>query len=162
MKKISIFLFLSLSLGVFSYAQKYAKKTEVKPDQKKTAAGVELSTATVSVPAKPSAKEGKSQEKKSVKTAREPAEEEEYSEVMVDTSEPDAYRSAYFKEEKNAVEKEDAAAIPYVYGSLRGSFNEGAKNIMVFENEEGVITFIQVFLEKNSVSWKFLSQINRN
>ena len=52
--------------------------------------------------------------------------------------------------------------MPLSFGQLKGTINDGGRSILVFENEEGVIAFVQVFIGKNAVSWKLVSRIRRS
>lgn len=52
--------------------------------------------------------------------------------------------------------------LPVSYGLLKGTLNEGGRSILVFENEDGTITFVQVMIGKNSVNWKMIARIRRS
>jgi len=87
--------------------------------------------------------------------------EEEYTEVMVDKIEYSNYGKAQSEEpDKNT--NLQTNPIPYSYGDLKGIFMEAGKNVLVFESESGVLSFVTINMEKNNkVSWKLLYQINR-
>ncbi|PIU20755.1 MAG: hypothetical protein COT18_00650 [Elusimicrobia bacterium CG08_land_8_20_14_0_20_59_10] len=60
-------------------------------------------------------------------------------------------------------EADVAGGIPSSYGACRGTMNEGGRNILVFESlDDGSLTFVQVTVGKNSVSWKLAGSIGRS
>ncbi|MFA6433474.1 MAG: hypothetical protein WCW52_02130 [Elusimicrobiales bacterium] len=52
--------------------------------------------------------------------------------------------------------------IPSSYGQIKGAVNDGGRSLLIFENEEGAVSFVQIFAGKNAVSWKLLSRIYRS
>lgn len=90
--------------------------------------------------------------------------EDEYSEVLVDNMESDSYDS--YQESASLSENEQGidytGQIPFYYGSIKGVLNDGGKNILVFEDENGVITFVQIYFGKNTVKWTVLARMKRN
>ncbi|MBI4803501.1 MAG: hypothetical protein HY796_13355 [Elusimicrobia bacterium] len=86
--------------------------------------------------------------------------------VMIDSRADEDYaeRPKYAKP-RYLIETEESNApdgMPASYGQLKGAFNDGGRSILVFENEEGVMAFVQVFVGKNAVSWKLISRIRRS
>ncbi|MBU2575216.1 MAG: hypothetical protein KKH28_14195 [Elusimicrobia bacterium] len=84
--------------------------------------------------------------------------------VMIDSKadEDSADQPEY---DRPPAETEDAnlpAGMPASYGQLKGAFDDGGRNILVFENEEGVMAFVQVFVGKNAISWKLISRTRRS
>ncbi len=96
------------------------------------------------------------------KAAAQAALEAEDSVVMIDSkSEGDEGGSA----EPAAVQTEPAApgSMPASYGDCKGVLNEGGRSVLVFESpENGTISFVQVTVGKDGVSWKLLGRIPRN
>lgn len=63
-------------------------------------------------------------------------------------------------DEKNKY-TEQVPVIPLSYGELKGSFNAGNRNILIFENSEnGVITFIEVIFDR-TLTWKYIGKFKR-
>jgi hypothetical protein len=94
-----------------------------------------------------------------------PAEEEEPGAVMIDPR-SDEDRSGRFTDNNagGEAETEEAAApggMPVSYGQLKGSLNDAGRSLLVFENEDGEIAFVQVFIGKKAVTWKLISTIRR-
>ncbi len=94
-----------------------------------------------------------------------PAEEEEPGAVMIDPR-SDEDRSGRFtdNEARGEAETEEPAApngMPAAYGPLKGALNDAGRSLLVFENEDGEISFVQVFIGKSAVTWKLISRIPR-
>ncbi|MBI4655705.1 MAG: hypothetical protein HY746_03045 [Elusimicrobia bacterium] len=72
---------------------------------------------------------------------------------------------ASFAEEADkapAVFDEDAARqMPASYGMIKGVFTDEGKNILVFENADGDMFFVQIFFTKKGVVWKLIDRISR-
>jgi hypothetical protein len=84
--------------------------------------------------------------------------------VMIDDRMEDDYpvRAA---RRTDAAESDDSAApegIPASYGQLKGTINEGGKSVLLFEDEDGMLSFVQVYVGKNAVSWKLISRVGRS
>jgi len=127
-------------------------KAEAAPRQDKPAAAQAVSTAAVK--AAPAA------QKPAVKA---PVEEEGEGAVMID-SKSDEDRSGRFRDNEPAPEADDTnvpGGMPAAYGQLKGALTDGGRSLLVFEGEDGEITFVQVFIGKNAVSWKLISSIRR-
>jgi len=86
--------------------------------------------------------------------------------VMIDSkSDEDSAARAEEARARSSAAAEDRSApsgIPASYGQLKGAFNDGGRNLLIFENEEGVIAFVQIFVSKNEVTWKLISTIRRS
>ena len=92
-----------------------------------------------------------------------PPEEEEPGAVMIDTR-SDEDRSGRFTDSGAGGEAGEPAApggMPVSYGQLKGSLNDAGRSLLVFENADGEIAFVQVFVGKNAVTWKLISTIRR-
>ncbi|OGS06460.1 MAG: hypothetical protein A2270_07175 [Elusimicrobia bacterium RIFOXYA12_FULL_51_18] len=95
-----------------------------------------------------------------------PAEEEGEGAVMID-SRSDDDRSGRFddNEAKADAETEEVnvpGGMPSSYGQLKGAFNDGGRSLLVFENEDGLMALVQIFLGKSEVTWKLVSKIPRS
>jgi len=102
---------------------------------------------------------------KNIKKAA-PAEEEGEGAVMID-SRSDEDRSDRFNDNEAKADAETDEMIvpggmPASYGQLKGAFNDGGRSLLVFENEDGLMAFVQVFFGKNEVTWKLVSKISRS
>lgn len=124
------------------------------PGQGQPAAAAPVPAKGVAAPAAP----------KAVKKAP-PAEEEEPGAVMIDIR-SDEDRSGRLagsdaREEAGTTAADVPGGMPAAYGRLKGSLNDAGRSLLVFENEAGEITFIQVFIGKSAVTWKLISNISR-
>ena len=52
--------------------------------------------------------------------------------------------------------------MPASYGQLKGTLSDGGRSLLVFESDDGTISFVQIFTGKNAVSWKLVSRIYRS
>jgi len=94
-----------------------------------------------------------------------PVEEEEPGAVMIDPR-SDEDRSGRFtdNEARGEAETDEAPApngMPAAYGPLKGALTDAGRSLLVFENEDGEISFVQVFIGKSAVTWKLISRIPR-
>ena len=94
-----------------------------------------------------------------------PVEEEEPGAVMIDPR-PDEDRSGRFTGggaggEADTEEMIAPGGMPASYGPLKGSLSDAGRSLLVFENEEGDISFVQVFIGKSAVTWKLISTVRR-
>lgn len=94
-----------------------------------------------------------------------PAEPEEEGSVMIDSKAGDAdsqeepeYRPRPQGEDEGVV----PGGLPVSYGLLKGTLTEGGRSILVFENEDGTLTFVHVLVGKSAVSWKVIARIRRS
>lgn len=94
-----------------------------------------------------------------------PAEPEEEGSVMIDSKAGDAEAGEEPESRARPQSDEEAPApggLPVSYGLLKGTLNEGGRSILVFENEDGTITFVQVTFGRSSAAWKMISRIRRS
>ena len=85
--------------------------------------------------------------------------------VLIDSksdTESEAQSSAYVAEIGHQEDAAFASSIPASYGPMKGVLNEQGRNILVFENEDGILSFVQISVGKNSVSWKLLARVGRS
>jgi hypothetical protein len=105
-------------------------------------------------------------EKETVRPAQKKSAEayqaEEEGSVMIDAKAEEDVRSRASDNEPEAEEAKVAGGIPVSYGQLKGTLNEGGKGFLVFENEDGVISLVQIITGKDTVSWKLVSKIPRS
>ena len=91
---------------------------------------------------------------------------EEEGAVMIDDKTDEESSGSFSDNEPGAPEEREAPSVrgglPASYGQLKGTLNDGGLNLLVFENEDGVISFVQLFAGKSSVTWKLLSRIYRS
>jgi hypothetical protein len=97
---------------------------------------------------------------------------EEENDVMVDAksddNDPDRFSdsdSPSFNESVAASETEEPAVpggIPASYGQLKGTLNDGGRSLLVFENEDGVISLVQIFAKNNAAGWHLVSRVYRS
>jgi len=93
------------------------------------------------------------------------AQSEEEGAVMIDARGDEDYAGRFSDNEPATAEPEDPVVpggMPASYGQLKGTLNDGGRNLLVFENEEGSISFVQIFAGKAAVSWKLISRIYRS
>ncbi len=93
------------------------------------------------------------------------AQSEEEGAVMIDARGDEDYSGRFSDNEPAVAEPEDPVVpggMPASYGQLKGTLNDGGRNLLVFENEEGSISFVQIFAGKSAVSWKLVSRIYRS
>lgn len=95
------------------------------------------------------------------------AQSEEEDSVMIDarSDEESSERTSDSEPAAAASGTGEAAAragIPESYGHLKGTLNDEGRNLLIFENEDGVISFVQVSAGKNAASWKLISRIYRS
>lgn len=131
------------------------KKAAPAPIQVQTAAPAPGKVQQAAAPAAP----------KTVKQAP-PVEEEEPGAVMIDPR-SDEDRSDRFTDSNAGAQAdtEEAPApngMPVSYGQLKGSLSDAGRSLLVFEGEEGEISFVQVFIGKSAVTWKLISKIPRS
>lgn len=87
--------------------------------------------------------------------------------VMVDARGDDDL-SGRFSEAESAADAEEPegpavpGGMPASYGQLKGALNDGGRSLLIFENEGGVISFVQIFAGKSAVTWKLVSRIFRS
>jgi len=155
----SVFI-LCLFLFSLSFAQKdiSSKKGNDKKIDKQQ---ISISTSSIN-----SVTNNNQEDKKNISSKKEEKNEDEYSEVLVDKMENNQYEDISYndteeeKEKKN--DEKDEFKIPFSYGAVKGVLNDGQRNILVLESEDGTITFIQIFWNKGGIRWKLLNQIMRN
>jgi len=86
--------------------------------------------------------------------------------VMIDDKSDEDSTGSFSDNESAAPEEREAPSVrgglPSSYGQLKGTLNDGGRNLLVFENEDGVISFVQIFAGKNAVTWKLVSRIYRS
>ena len=91
---------------------------------------------------------------------------EEEGAVMIDDKSDEDSSGSFSDNDTAAPEEREAPSarggLPASYGQLKGTLNDGGRNLLVFENEDGVISFVQIFAGKNSVAWKLMSRIYRS
>lgn len=156
MKKTAFFAFVTafcLGLGAVLAASGA-------PAQKPEAAPADAQKSAKQQPA-PAEEKKAPAPKKEVK----PAEPEEEGSVMIDSKAGDSesgeepeYRGRPQAEEEPVV----PGGLPVSYGLLKGTLNEAGRNLLVFENEDGTITFVQVMVGKNAANWKLVARIGRS
>ena len=56
---------------------------------------------------------------------------------------------------------QDDDGIPYYFGTFRGIFNMEGKNLLIFESDDGTLTFIQIYRQGEKIKWKVYFQIRR-
>jgi len=88
--------------------------------------------------------------------------DEEEGNVMVDTKAGEDVRDLSSDSEREYEEKNAAGGVPSSYGQLKGALTEGGRGVLVFENEDGVISLVQVTMGRGPVSWKLISKIPRS
>lgn len=76
---------------------------------------------------------------------------DESSEVLIDSSVSIAQPESNYDEE----------GIPYQFGVLKGVLNFEGKIFLVFESDDGTISFIYVYRAGQSFKWKLYFQIRR-
>lgn len=59
-------------------------------------------------------------------------------------------------------EGQDEEGIPYSFGTFKGIFNLEGKSLLVFEGDDGTLSFIQIFRQGKSIKWKVYLQIRRS
>ncbi|HAH33019.1 MAG TPA: hypothetical protein DCL44_11970 [Elusimicrobia bacterium] len=86
--------------------------------------------------------------------------------VLIDSKSEDTESETQPASYKAATERQDESAfasyLPASYGQLKGILDEQGRNVLVFENEDGVLSFVQVSVGKQSVVWKLLTRIGRS
>jgi hypothetical protein len=86
--------------------------------------------------------------------------------VMIDARSDEAYSGRVPDNEPAAAEDTETPAVPgglpVSYGQLKGTLNDGGRSLLVFENDNGTISFVQITAGKNTVSWKLVSRIHRS
>ena len=91
---------------------------------------------------------------------------EEEGAVMIDDRNDEDYSGRFADNESAAAAEPEERAVPggmpASYGQLKGTLNDGGRSLLVFENEDGTISFVQIFAGKNAVSWKLVSRIYRS
>ncbi len=91
---------------------------------------------------------------------------EEEGAVMIDAKSDEDYSGRFSDNEPAAAAGPEEPAVPggmpASYGQLKGTLNDGGRNLLIFENEDGIISFVQIFAGKNAVSWKLVSRIYRS
>lgn len=93
------------------------------------------------------------------------AEPEEEGGVMIDSkAESDQGEEPEYRAPRPQADEEASVpgGLPVSYGTLKGTLVEGGRNLLVLENEDGTITFVQVMVGKNSASWKLVARIGRS
>ena len=112
----------------------------------------------------PKRKPAQAQTEKRNSAKGEPAEEE--GAVMIDDKSDEDSTGSFSDSDTAASEEREAPSVrgglPASYGQLKGTLNDGGRSLLVFENEDGVISFVQIFAGKNSVTWKLVSRIYRS
>ncbi len=132
--------FLMMSMPISSQTKKEGSKIKKEVHQTlKTQTSVSTTTATIN---------SNSPTDRSDKAL----EDEEKSEVLIDSS-------IYSRQDN---EQSDDEGIPYSFGIVRGVVNIDGKTIVVFESDDGTLSFIQVYKTQNSVKWKVYLQIRRS
>jgi len=93
-----------------------------------------------------------------------PPEQVEEGSVMIDEKAEAASsgRLSGGESEPAAAHANDAGVIPASYGQLKGTLADGGANILVFENEDGVISFVQVLVGKKSVTCRLIDKVLRS
>jgi len=86
--------------------------------------------------------------------------------VVVDSKSEDIDAETFsdFSDGK-AEQQKDAdfdSSIPASYGQLKGVLNEPGRNVLVFENEDGVLSFVQASFGRNSLTCKLLARAGRS
>ena len=144
--------------------------------EKPAATAVDNKTAVSAVPGKEGAakkeqpaarapRKTKEEVKKAAAVSRARKEDDSYGEsgVLIDsrTEGADAERfDAPSAAEQG--EPEVSGGIPASYGQCKGIINEAGRTILVLESQEdGAVSFVQVTVKKNSVSWKLVDRIPR-
>ena len=86
--------------------------------------------------------------------------------VVIDSkSEGSEAETSTYSSENNSEQQADAgfaSSLPASYGKLKGVLNEPGRNVLVFENEEGILSFVQVSLGRSSLTWKLLARAGRS
>jgi hypothetical protein len=86
---------------------------------------------------------------------------EEEGSVMIDgRTEGDS--SGRFSEDESMAYSGASGGIPASYGQLKGTLNDGGRNFLVFESEDGVISFVQILTGRNSMDWKLAGKVPRS
>jgi hypothetical protein len=110
----------------------------------------------------PAARDEKKQAPPVRKKTAEAGEDEGEGSVMVDTKAEDDITDPSYEGGRDSGEANAAAGIPSSYGQLKGTLSESGRSLLVFENEDGVISFVQVVTGKATASWKLVSRLARN
>lgn len=55
----------------------------------------------------------------------------------------------------------DEDGIPYSFGTFKGIFQMDGKSLLVFEGDDGTISFVQVLKQGEFIRWKVYFQIRR-
>ena len=101
-----------------------------------------------------------------VKKNSAPAESEDDGGVMIDASAEDNDPARLAENEESSPDETERSAapggLPASYGQLKGTLNDGGRSLLVLENEEGVISFVQISVGGNSVTWKLISRLRRS
>lgn len=149
--RIIIFCFCLLSLSGLVFSQQSiktaAKKNTVQPETLQAG-----------------------QEQKSVNARKAPVQKVEQGDdeggvVIDDRSETGPTTTQEADDESEAREPEQTKVLggmPASYGVLKTAFTENGKNFLLFENEEGTLSFVNIFLGKKGFSWKLISQLRRS
>jgi len=86
--------------------------------------------------------------------------------VMIDSKSDDTEGEALSSSYATGTERQEDAAfassIPASYGQMKGVLNEQGRNVLVFENEEGILSFVQVSLGRDLLTWKLLARVARS
>ncbi|HAF96428.1 MAG: hypothetical protein A2X34_08170 [Elusimicrobia bacterium GWC2_51_8] len=86
--------------------------------------------------------------------------------VVIDSKSEDSEVDTTPYSSKNSVDQSEnagfASYLPAAYGPLKGVLNEQGRNVLVFENEDGILSFVQASVGKNSVSLKLLARVARS
>ncbi|MCX5784753.1 MAG: hypothetical protein NTX59_03600 [Elusimicrobia bacterium] len=120
------------------------------------------------VPAAPdAAKKYQSSASAAKKEAAKAAEQDsEEAGVMIDSKSEDTESDASPSSSMTGTERQEdvtfASYIPSSYGQMKGVLNEQGRSVLIFENEEGILSFVQVSVGKKSVAWKLLARVARS
>jgi hypothetical protein len=89
--------------------------------------------------------------------------ESEDSVVMIDSKGGDAEDNGSFSAGEDREEKAVPGGLPASYGQCKGTITEGGRSLLVFESpDDGTVSFVQVSVGKNNVTWKLAGRIPRS
>jgi len=92
--------------------------------------------------------------------------DDEDTSVIIDSKSGDADSETLSSSASAAAEHQEETAfdssIPASYGQFKGVMAEQGRNVLVFENEDGVLGFVQISVARNSVNWKLLARVSRS
>lgn len=166
----TFFFCAALLLGGRCFAAD-AKPAEKQPEAAAPAAkparkpAREKQAAPAPAAARPEAAAPAAEQRKPAPKARRAAEktrqEEEPGEVLIDSrsgEDADGGRAAVAAEEEAPAPN----SLPASLGQLKGVLAEGGRSMLVFEGDDGAVSFVQVSFGRSGVSWKLVDRLARS